>query len=49
MKKNNTGMILGLIAMVIGFIGPILSGYASNKQMEAAIEESINRRLNSKQ
>lgn len=45
MKKNNAGMYVGLIAMILGFIGTILSNWASNKQMESAIEESINKRL----
>lgn len=45
MKKNNAGMIVGLIAMILGFIGTILTGWVNNKQMESAIEESINRRI----
>lgn len=46
MKKNNAGMYVGLLAMILGFIGTLLTGWANNKQMESAIEESINRRLN---
>lgn len=45
-KKNNAGLYVGLLAMILGFIGTILTGWANNKNMESAIEESINRRLN---
>lgn len=45
MNKTNIWRILGMAGMVVGFIGTVLQDYAEDKDLDARIDEAVNKKL----
>lgn len=44
-NKTNIWRILGMAGMVVGFIGTILQDYAEDKDLDARIDEAVDKKL----
>lgn len=44
-NKTNIWRILGMAGMVVGFIGTVLQDYADDKDLDARIDEAVNKKL----
>lgn len=44
-NKTNIWRILGMAGMVVGFIGTVLQDYAEDKDLDARIDEAVNKKL----
>ena len=44
-NKTNIWRILGMAGMVAGFIGTVLQDYAEDKDLDARIDEAVNKKL----
>lgn len=44
-NKTNIWRILGMAGMVVGFIGTALQDYADDKDLDARIDEAVNKKL----
>ena len=44
-NKTNIWRILGMAGMVIGFIGTVLQDYAEDKDLDARIDEAVDKKL----
>lgn len=44
-NKTNIWRILGMAGMVVGFIGTVLQDYAEDKDLDARIDEAVDKKL----
>ncbi len=44
-KKSNIWKILGMTGMIFGFLGTMMQGYAEGKELDAKINESVDKKL----
>lgn len=44
-KKSNIWKILGMTGMIFGFLGTMMQGYAENKELDAKIDEAVDKKL----
>lgn len=45
MNRTNIWRILGMAGMVVGFIGTVLQDYAEDKDLDARIDEAVDKKL----
>lgn len=45
-KKKNIWKILGMAGMIFGFLGTMMQGYAEDKDLDARIDEAVEKKLN---
>ncbi len=45
MKKTNIWKILGMAGMIFGFLGTMMQGYAEDKELDAKIDEAVDKKL----
>jgi hypothetical protein len=46
-EKNNIPRLIGLVGLLVGFAGTLISNYADHLELEQVVEKQINKRLNS--
>lgn len=44
-KKKNIWKILGMAGMIFGFLGTMMQGYAEDKELDARIDEAVDKKL----
>ena len=44
-KKSNIWKILGMTGMIFGFLGTMMQGYAEDKELDAKINEAVDKKL----
>ena len=44
-NRTNIWRILGMAGMIVGFIGTVLQDYAEDKDLDARIDEAVNKKL----
>ena len=44
-KKKNIWKILGMAGMIFGFLGTMMQGYAEDKELDAKIDEAVDKKL----
>lgn len=44
-KKPNVWKILGMAGMIFGFLGTMMQGYAEDKELDAKINEAVDKKL----
>lgn len=44
-KKSNIWKILGMAGMIFGFLGTMMQGYAEDKELDARINEAVDKKL----
>lgn len=44
-KKSNIWKILGITGMIFGFLGTMVQGYAEDKELDAKINEAVDKKL----
>lgn len=44
-KKSNIWKILGMTGMIFGFLGTMMQGYAEDKELDAKINEAVDKSL----
>mgnify|MGYP004619916431 FL=1 len=44
-NKTNIWRILGMAGMIVGFIGTVLQDYAEDKDLDARIDEAVDKKL----
>ena len=44
-KKSNIWKILGMAGMIFGFLGTMMQGYAEDKELDAKIDEAVDKKL----
>ena len=44
-KKKNIWKILGMTGMIFGFLGTMMQGYAEDKELDARIDEAVDKKL----
>lgn len=45
-KKKNIWKILGMAGVIFGFLGTMMKGYAEDKDLDARIDEAVEKKLN---
>ena len=45
MKKTNIWKILGMAGMIVGFLGTMMQGYAEDKELDAKIDEAVDKKF----
>ncbi len=44
-KKPNVWKVLGMAGMIFGFLGTMMQGYAEDKELNARIDEAVDKKL----